>query len=244
MVWERDRQKKAERRRQRELEKLVQAADPLSRKKGGKKGRKTMLAAALLDPTINVIPNRIIDITTLVQQIRRFVADIGGPSTMSLPPANKETRKNVHELALAFGLNSQSKGKGNARYTTLSKTTRTGAYRTDEWKIAKIVRRAGGTGARGDTFGEFDGAKRAPRVPKHREGDEVGAVCHSVLFGFLLFPHHFSFHDSLGNRLRQKLVKEMLGSRCCRPWDGPRVTRSDCPGVWKHRWSPSSNIQS
>jgi hypothetical protein len=43
---------------------------------------------------------------------------------MSLPPANKETRKNVHEMTLAFGLKSVSRGKGNARYMTLIKTSR------------------------------------------------------------------------------------------------------------------------
>lgn len=179
-LWERDRQKKAEKKQERELEKLMQAADPFSKKKGGKKGRKAMLAAARLDPTIDVIPNRIIDITTLVQQIRRFVTDIGGPGTMSLPPTNTETRKNVHELALAFGLKSKSKGKGNARYTTLSKTTTTNGEWIDERKVAKIMRRAGGAGARGDTFGEFDGGRRTHRVPKHREGDEVGGVRRST----------------------------------------------------------------
>lgn len=140
-----------------------------------------MLAASRLDPTINVIPNRIVDITTLVTQIRRFVADLNGPSSMSLPPASKETRKNVHELALAFGLKSVSKGHGDARYTTLIKTTRTG-QRADEWKIAKVVRRAGGAGARGDSFGEFvDGRRgRGAKVPKHREGEEVGAVSLSL----------------------------------------------------------------
>jgi hypothetical protein len=68
-----------------------------------------MLAASKLDPTITVLPNRIIDTTT---QIQRFLADVGGPSTMSLPPASKETRKNVHEMALVFGLKSVSRGKG------------------------------------------------------------------------------------------------------------------------------------
>jgi R3H domain len=131
-----------------------------------------MLAAAKLDPTIIVLPNRIIDMTTLVQQIRRFLADVGGPSTMSLPPANKETRKNVHEMAVAFGLNSQSKGNGNARYTTLIKTSRSGVT-IDERKVAKIVRSAGG--------GEFvrTAGKKGGRavVPKHKEGEEVGKVC-------------------------------------------------------------------
>lgn len=90
---------------------------------------------------------------------------------MALPPTNKETRKNVHELAIAFGLKSVSKGKGEARYTTLAKTTRSGV-RVDEAKVGKIMRRSGGAGARGDSF--VDGGGRSGPMPRHREGDEVG----------------------------------------------------------------------
>jgi len=157
--YEIDRQKKAERKRARELERLVRAADPLSSKKGGKKGRKAMLAAAAIDPTIVVIPNRVIDMTTLVQNIRRFMADLGGPSSMSLPPTDKETRKNVHEIAAAFNLKSVSKGKGDARYTTLVKTTKTN-IQANEGKVARILRRGGAQGV--------------SKVPRQREGDEVG----------------------------------------------------------------------
>ncbi|KAF8965559.1 hypothetical protein BDZ97DRAFT_1903998 [Flammula alnicola] len=172
--WEKDRKAKAEYKKARELARLEAAADPLSKKKGGKKGRKAMLAAAKLDPTITVIPNRIIDMTTLVQQIRRFIADVGGPSTMSLPPTNKETRKNVHEMALAFNLKSVSMGKGDARYTTLTKTTRSGVG-VKEQKIARIVRRSGGMGARGDSF-IYDKKGKGPpaAMPRHRDGDVVG----------------------------------------------------------------------
>lgn len=97
---------------------------------------------------------------------------------MSLPPANKETRKNVHELAIAFGLTSRSKGKGDARYTMLTKTSRTCVGRVDEWKIHNVVSRTGRKGARGDSFGEFgdEREKKGNRVPKHKEGDKVGAV--------------------------------------------------------------------
>ncbi|KAF5348154.1 hypothetical protein D9756_010772 [Leucocoprinus leucothites] len=174
--WELDRKRKAELKHERELKKLIEATDPFTKKKGGKKGRKAMLKGAAADPTINLGPNRIIDMTTLVQQIRRFVDNLDGPRTMSLPPANKETRKNVHEMAAAFGLKSVSKGHGDARYTTLTKTSRTGLGRVDEWKVQKVVRRAGGRGARGDSFGDFDGgrAKGKGRVPRHKEGDEVG----------------------------------------------------------------------
>jgi hypothetical protein len=180
--WEKDRDQKAEYKRQRALARLALASDPLSQKMGGKKGRKAMLAASKLDPTITVLPNRIIDMTTLVQQIRRFLVDVGGPSTMSLPPTNKETRKNVHEMAVAFGLKSQSKGKGDARYTTLIKTSRSGVD-IDERKVAKIVRR----GARGGG-GEFSGSGGrkggGTTAPKHKEGDEVGKAC-SLMFVIL-----------------------------------------------------------
>ncbi|KAG5643307.1 hypothetical protein DXG03_001191 [Asterophora parasitica] len=180
--WQKDRDKKAENKRARALARLELAADPFSQKKGGKKGRKAMLATAKLDPTITVIPNRIIDVTTLVQQIRRFIGDIGGPMSMSLPPTNKETRKNIHELGLAFNLKSISKGKGDARYTTLTKTTRTGIF-VDEKKVAKIVRRAGGGYGGG---GEFMGSNgRGPRggttiVPRHKEGEEVGKAAPKI----------------------------------------------------------------
>ncbi|KDR67781.1 hypothetical protein GALMADRAFT_257616 [Galerina marginata CBS 339.88] len=171
--WDKDRQTKAEHKKARALARLEAAADPLAKNKGGKKGRKAMLAAAKLDPTITVLPNRIIDITTLVQQIRRFIADVGGPMTMSLPPTNKETRKNIHEMATAFNLKSLSKGKGDARYTTLTKTSKSGLA-ADERKVAKIMRRSGGMGARGDSF-IYDKKGKAPAsMPRHKEGEEVG----------------------------------------------------------------------
>ncbi|KXN82020.1 G-patch and R3H domain-containing protein C30B4.02c [Leucoagaricus sp. SymC.cos] len=166
--WELDRQRKAERKREREREKLSIASDPFSKKKGGKKGRKAMLKVSSLPDSqqINLSPNRIIDLTTLIQQIRRFISDLNGPHQMSLPPANKETRKNIHELAAAFNLKSASKGQGRARYTTLTKTSKTGEGRVDEFKVGKIARRAGGMES---------GRKGRGGVPKHREGDKVGA---------------------------------------------------------------------
>jgi hypothetical protein len=178
--WEKDRAAKAERRKKREQARLEAAADPLSKKKRGKKGRKAIRAAAKLDPTINVIPNRVIDVVTLVQQIKRFINDIGGPSTMSLPPANKQTRKNVHEMALAFNLKSLSKGNGDARYTTLTKTTKTGTQ-IDERKIDKIVRRSGGS----SSFIYDKNGRGAPPgvIPRQREGEEVGKVRFSHLMG-------------------------------------------------------------
>ncbi|KAJ2911575.1 hypothetical protein MD484_g8841, partial [Candolleomyces efflorescens] len=174
--WDKDRQAKALRKQQRQLERLTLASDPFASHKGGKKSRKAMLAASKLDPTIHVLPNRIIDISTLVQMLHKFVNDLGGKNQLSLPPTDKETRKNVHELAIAFGLKSVSKGKGEARYVSVVKTTRCGPGRVDERKVARIVRRSGGAGARGNDFTSGSrggpGGGRGGFVPKHKEGDE------------------------------------------------------------------------
>ncbi|OBZ70758.1 hypothetical protein A0H81_09280 [Grifola frondosa] len=138
--WEKDRQKKAENKRARALARLVLAANPFAQHKGGKKGQKAMLAAARLDADIE-ISNRVVDLVSLEQQIRRFLTDIGGKREMVLPPADKETRKRVHELAAAFNLKSQSRGNGASRYTTLIKTSRSG-IQINEKKVPKEVEAA------------------------------------------------------------------------------------------------------
>ena len=189
ILWEKDRLKKAAKKEARYQARLEAAADPLSKKKGGKKGRKAMLTVASIDPTITVIPNRIIDMVTLVQQIRRFIDD-EERETMALPPTNKATRKNIHDLALAFNVKSISKGNGDARYTTLIKTWRTGILDVDEAKVAKIARRRNylrddsfvrGGKTSGNSFIRDKKGKKLRSggqavVPRHREGEEVGKV--------------------------------------------------------------------
>jgi len=140
-----------------------------------------MLAAAKLDPTITVLPNRVIDMTTLVQQIRRFLDDLDGPQSMTLPPCNKSTRKLVHELANAFSLKSISKGRGDARYTTLTKTTMSG-IRINEKKVGRIVRRGGGQYFGGGGDWEGGDRKGKTKMARHKEGDEVGKVCRTGVF--------------------------------------------------------------
>ena len=170
--WERDRTKKAEKKRARARARLEQAADPFSPKKGGRKGRKAMLAAAKLDVSVP-IPCRIFNMATLVEQIRYFIADVGGRASMALPPMEKFQRKMVHEIALTFNLKSQSKGKGPGRYTTLSKTTRSGLG-VDERKISRIIAGGGSDVFLGPVEG--DKGKRKVGIPKQKEGDEVGKV--------------------------------------------------------------------
>ncbi|PIL36280.1 hypothetical protein GSI_01942 [Ganoderma sinense ZZ0214-1] len=165
--WENDRQKKAENKKKRALERMKLAADPLAAHQGGKKGRKAMLAAAR---TAEDLPNRIVDFITLEQQIRQFLADIDGGDTMALPACDKQTRKHIHDLAGAFDLKSQSKGKGDARYTTLIKTSKSGLD-IREGKVYAIMKKA--------TNGTWDAPRNGnwrgkANLAKHREGEEVG----------------------------------------------------------------------
>ncbi|EJF65216.1 hypothetical protein DICSQDRAFT_98859 [Dichomitus squalens LYAD-421 SS1] len=168
--WEKDRQKKAENKRRRAEERQKLAADPLAAHKGGKKGRKAMLAAAR---AADELPNRVVDFVSLEQQIRRFLEDIGGRDTMVLPPCDKETRKRVHDLAGAFNLKSQSKGSGSERYTTLIKTSKSGLG-VKEGKIRAIMRKAtDGAWDAPAAWGKGRGRTTA-NLAKHREGEEVG----------------------------------------------------------------------
>jgi len=160
--WERDRKKKAERKRLRELEKAAAALDPFTTKKGGKKARKAREAAAMALP---------MSLETVVEQLRRFVADLGGARTLPFPPMDRKMRKSVHDLAHAFKLHSKSKNNGSARFTTLAKTRLTG-INVDEWAIARIL---------GTQFsyeggkGKGKGKDKAVRI-RPRDGEVVGEV--------------------------------------------------------------------
>ncbi|KAG1751253.1 uncharacterized protein EDB91DRAFT_1104286 [Suillus paluster] len=154
-IWEKDRAKKAERKQARKEAHILAAADPFTPKKGGKKGRKAIQ-----------IPNAIVDMDSLEEQIRRFIIDdIGGKNNnrMVLPPMDKMSRKQVHELANAFNLKSHSKGKGDRRYITLTKATRTRF--ADERKVKNVMKRHGGG---------FD------TMPRHKDGDEVGKAAPKI----------------------------------------------------------------
>lgn len=191
---------KAERKRTRELERMERASDPFSPSKGGKKGRKNMLRAASLAPSSSTVsPNRVIDITTLIAQIRRFVTMLDGPHEMKLPPCDKQTRVLVHELASVFDLKSVSKGVGEGRYTTLIKTSRTKSVgynlgKKGEGKIGAIVRRSGASANGGSAYefvkkkqggggGGGGGMDRGKIRPK--EGEIVGKVCLLHVPGYL-----------------------------------------------------------
>ncbi|KAH9957298.1 hypothetical protein BC827DRAFT_1226041 [Russula dissimulans] len=160
--WERDRAKKAERKRLRDLERMAAALDPFMTRKGGKKARKARLAAALAAP---------VTLETVVGYMRRFVADIGGARTLPLPPMGREMRKSVHELAEAFKLKSKSQGKGVGRFTSLIKTTFSGITVNEE-KVTRILGRSSSPPFHATHRGER-GKGRAGRA-RPRDGEVVG----------------------------------------------------------------------
>lgn len=150
--WESDRQKKASKKEQRELERLVAEIEGVksSRKKGKGNSKAQQAALAHLIPASASQVADMFDIDSdderaqqirgvgkmrkmlnlpsapgtggvgemdsLVVRIREFIGD-SGRTTMPLPPMEKEGRQRMHMLAECFGMNSNSKGKGKARFT-------------------------------------------------------------------------------------------------------------------------------
>ena len=132
-----------------------------------------LAAARYAEPDADeVLPHRVTDLVSLEAQIRRFVADAGATS-MALPPADKATRKRVHELANAFNLKSESRGAGAARYTTLAKTSKSGLH-VNERKVKRVLRESGAWDWQGPPGTAAGGKKMS--LAKHQEGEEVGKV--------------------------------------------------------------------
>lgn len=173
-AWQRDRDKKAEKKRQRELDRMEAALD-LFTSKSGKKARKAIVKAARNEDN----DGNAFDAPSLIKRIRAFVGNIGGPSSMSLPPMAKGDRAKVHNIARAFGLKSASKGNGKARFTTLTKTSYTGINLNERWinqlQGMKFGRNSDGHGSSGVHGGGGGHGKHGGHGgPRHKDGDEVG----------------------------------------------------------------------
>lgn len=146
-----------------------------------------MIAAAKLDPSIE-IPRQALDMDSVQQQIRQFLADKGRPD-MALPACDKSTRKKVHELAALFGLTSKSKNGALGRYTTLFKTKHSGkgiderevAMMMEEFKYSTLYdvsddgwnARGKGKG-KGGKKGKDKGKDRGKEKGKSKEKDKFG----------------------------------------------------------------------
>ncbi|KAK8865942.1 hypothetical protein IAR55_001091 [Kwoniella newhampshirensis] len=153
--WEKDRKAKAEKKQQRELERLIAEIEPYALRKGKGKGKGKNKAhqasVAHLIPASASEVARMFDISSdededglmrppfrkggrmpsgvsldyVDQKIQIFLDD-KGKQTLSLPPMDKEGRKKVHLLAECYGLKSKSRGSGKTRFTVLIKLQRSG----------------------------------------------------------------------------------------------------------------------
>ena len=187
---------------------------------------KDTLRAARLDTTVE-IPHRVIDLVSLEREIRRFIENIGGPTTMALPPADKATRAKIHMLANSFNLKSQSKGKGDGRYTTLIKTSRSGIG-INERKVRRILKSENPDWEGADIEGKGRIKGRAISLAKHREGEEVGKVRSS----------RTSFHSLTHlctNRLHRRLASPILGTSYSHLWAGMKEIELVCLEGWMLR---------
>lgn len=180
--WLRDRAKKAEYKKARAEARALAALDPFpSSRKSGKKKDKYGNRIYQHDrnddrPEGPIVP--IVDLVTLTRQIRVFIDELSRP-TMVLPPMDKDSRRRVHVIAECFSLKSTSRGSGDRRYTTLTKTSRSGLG-VNEKKLGGILR---GKGADMPFFKAYDrrgGADSGKNgggggAPRHKDGDVVGS---------------------------------------------------------------------
>ncbi|KAH7107935.1 hypothetical protein BKA62DRAFT_680461 [Auriculariales sp. MPI-PUGE-AT-0066] len=160
--WEKDRSKKAEKKREREAQRAeaeLGAMTPRQAKQMGKRFLKDNRNKGPATGEIITRNGRPTDLNVVDAEIRAFVRDLRRHE-MALPPLDKTTRARVHQIATSFGLKSKSQGKGDNRFITLYRTTRTRETATNERKVARLV---AGTYMPG-----------MPQGPRHKEGDEVG----------------------------------------------------------------------
>lgn len=102
-------------------------------KKAARKREKADARAAMSDSASGN------DSESIKSAIRGFLVD-EDRETLSLPPMAPHIRAGLHRLAKALSLTSQSKGKGDSRYPTLTKTVRTHHYTTSSiWEIDALM---------------------------------------------------------------------------------------------------------
>ncbi|EJD52322.1 hypothetical protein AURDEDRAFT_111072 [Auricularia subglabra TFB-10046 SS5] len=161
--WERDRQKKAQQKREREEQRALIAAAALSpqhAKHLAKRFMKDNRNSGYATGAPIALPDGKADFVVLEAEVRAFVGDLRRDALV-LPPLDKASRARVHLIAQNFGLKSKSTGGGVSRFVTLSRTSRTRETAQNENKVRRLL---------------YGGALKggAPRAPRHRDGDEVG----------------------------------------------------------------------
>ncbi|KDN46182.1 hypothetical protein RSAG8_04409, partial [Rhizoctonia solani AG-8 WAC10335] len=163
--WQLDRQKKAENKRLRAIQRQTAALENSPKRGAGSKASFLFNSGSPL--TLSAVESR----------LRSFVSNLS-QSSMALPAMDKESRRRVHLLAECFTVNSISKGKGAGRYVTFKRTSRTG-INIDEKKIRRLViadDEAEGGGIAAFNKGYYrrvDDGPAKSRV-KTRDGESIG----------------------------------------------------------------------
>ncbi|KAF8461080.1 hypothetical protein BDZ91DRAFT_387147 [Kalaharituber pfeilii] len=161
--WEKDRVN----RRQRKAKREALRAEGLLGQKPGKKNGKAKYTAGL-------------SVGELRREITEFLqTDI--PS-LALPPMDKASRKNVHEIALKLNLSSKSEGSGQNRFPILYKTSQASVFTGRPDLISKALESAG----RRFKPRNDETPKKARRLGgadyahTHRDGDMVGGAAPEI----------------------------------------------------------------
>ncbi|BEI93595.1 uncharacterized protein CcaverHIS019_0600540 [Cutaneotrichosporon cavernicola] len=187
--WARDRAKKAEKKRDRELQRAIALLDPSIGfgRKANKKGKgKAAARIAHLIPGSAAEVAELFDISDdeglgpdggwgikyhrsnpllpptlgdIDMMVQDFMSD-SGRTTLQLPPMDKDTRKKVHMLAECYDLKSKSKGKGVGRFPILIKLARSGID-VDVKKRDRLV-----------AAGQFNGGSFYKALYARKKGDK------------------------------------------------------------------------
>jgi hypothetical protein len=192
--WEKDRLKKAEKKRLRELQRVEAQMSlyPGMRKQGKSKGKRNEIFP--IDHTAGISARQmatmfdidsddsdadfggygnrkkragappVTDLQSLNEEIRHFMRDLG-KTTMTLPAMDKFSRKKVHEMAECYSLKSQSKGKGKARFPILIKTSRSSLEMVTVRSEKKLQGILGGARSNGDFYKSKYGKKDKSVLP-------------------------------------------------------------------------------
>jgi R3H domain len=199
---------------------MLASTDPLPSRKSGKK--KDKLGKRIYkEPESDageITP--IVDLPSLVSQIRVFLADLGGSQSMVLPPMDKESRARVHVIATCFKLKSKSAGVGSARHTTLIRTTKSGV-KVDEKKINYVLSgRSFGPSIPFSKAHDRRSGEGSQGIFRHRDGDVVGSKAakigeSNVGFRLLRQMGYALFHSFLvkGELIHAHLAVLVAGAR-------------------------------
>ncbi|GJJ06535.1 hypothetical protein Clacol_000727 [Clathrus columnatus] len=207
--WEQDRTKKAERKRERQLQREIEQVEAAMHVSPSGKGKLSKIQRKLLrrsavdsststshissdalrfeyvsSSTIQV--SKITDLSALDTLIRStFFLDFNLQKVI-LPPKDKQWRAKAHDLANAFYLKNKSEGREGDRFLTLSRTSMTGVGMR-EGKIMNILRRSGRVEGSGGSWvrdkGRFEGGRggKGGHVKiRTRDGEEVGAAAPKI----------------------------------------------------------------